>query len=80
MTIAYHFVDEKLRDGRPIPADGEWLVHEGDAVLCESGLHASRDPFGALQYAPGATLCLVECEDIVWTKPATNSFAAVERS
>ena len=63
---AYHFVAETLRDGREIPADGEWLQHLGDEiVICESGLHASKHPFDALNYAPGATLCLVECEDIV---------------
>jgi len=59
--IAYHFVGEKLRDGRPVPPDGETLVHKGPLVLCRSGLHASVHPFDALQYAPGATLCLVEC-------------------
>ncbi len=63
--IAYHFVADTLRDGRPIPADGEWLVHEGPAEICETGLHASAHPYDALQYAPGPTLCLVECEDIV---------------
>lgn len=62
---AWHFVGDKLRDGRPIPADGEWLVHEGPVQICESGLHASREPFDALKYAPGATVCLVECEDVV---------------
>ena len=65
MIRAYHFVGDTLRDGRPIPADGEWLVHGGEVVMCESGLHASRDPFDALQYAPGPVLCLVECEGIV---------------
>ena len=63
--IGYHFVGATLRDGRPVPPDREWLVHEGDATLCESGLHASRHPSDALNYAPGATLCLVECEEIV---------------
>jgi hypothetical protein len=63
-VYAYHFVGEKLRDGRPIPPDGEWLVHEGEMVICESGLHASKHPLDALNYAPGGTLCLVECEDI----------------
>lgn len=61
----YHFVGNTLRDGRPVPPDGEWLVHDGPAVLCESGLHASRRPWHALQYAPGETLCLVEVADIV---------------
>ena len=62
---AYHFVGDTLRDGRPIPPDGEWLVHEGPIVICESGLHASRHPFDTLQCAPGNTLCVVECEDVV---------------
>jgi hypothetical protein len=62
---AYHFVGPTLRDGRPVPPDGEWLVHEGPVKLCESGLHFSRHPFDALLWAPGATLCLVEVEDIV---------------
>ena len=59
-NLAWHFVGEKLRDGRPVPADGEWLEYKGSLVLCESGLHWSRQPFDALQYAPAATLCLVE--------------------
>src|SRR5215475_12160297 len=62
---AWHWVNDTLRDGRPVPKDGVWLEHEGPAAMCESGLHASRDPFDALHYAPGNVLCLVECEDIV---------------
>jgi hypothetical protein len=58
---AWHFVGDTLRDGRPVPKDGEWLVHSGEVELCASGLHASRDAFDALRYAPGSTLCLVEC-------------------
>jgi hypothetical protein len=61
MLKAWHFVADKLRDGQPVPADGEWLVFKGQPILCQQGLHASRDPFDALQYAPGSTLCLVEC-------------------
>ena len=64
-VTAYHFVGATLRDGRPIPPDGEWLEHDGKVVMCNSGLHASRHPFDTLQFAPGSTLCLVECEDIV---------------
>ena len=64
-ATAYHFVGETLRDGRPIPADGEWLTHDGPVVICEHGLHASRRPWHALRYAPGNTLCLVECDGIV---------------
>lgn len=62
---AWHFVGELLRDGHPIPADGKWLVHDGIVCMCESGLHASRHPYDALRYAPGNTLCLVECDEIV---------------
>lgn len=62
--LAWHFVGEKLRDGRPVPEDGEWLEHEGEIVWCQNGLYASRTPFDALGFAPGANLCLVECENI----------------
>jgi hypothetical protein len=59
-NYAWHFVGDKLRDGSPIPADGEWLEYKGELRMCESGLHWSRQPFDALHYAPGETLCLVE--------------------
>ena len=58
---AWHFVGDTLRDGRPVPADGEKLIFNEEPILCIQGLHASIDPFDALTYAPGATLCLVEC-------------------
>ncbi len=65
MIAAWHFVGDALRDGRPIPADGEWLVHTGPVEICATGLHASRRPAHALQYAPGPVLCRVECDDVV---------------
>ena len=65
MIKAWHFVSDTLRDGSPIPKDGVWLKHTGKVVMCESGLHASLNPFDALQYAPGNTLCLVEVRGIV---------------
>jgi hypothetical protein len=61
---AYHFTADRLRDHRPIPAIGETLTHTGSIDWCESGLYASRDAFDALQYAPGARLHRVLCEDI----------------
>ena len=57
---AWHFTAATLRDGRPIPADGVVLHHDGPLVMCESGLHWSRTPLAALQYAPGPILCRVE--------------------
>ena len=54
--IGYHFTGLTLRNGAPIPAVGEWLHHEGVISPCHSGLHASRNPFDALEYAPGETL------------------------
>jgi hypothetical protein len=63
---AWHFVGATLRDGRPIPPDGEWLVHEGPLDMCKAGLHASRHPFDALQYAPGETLCLVDMDGEIY--------------
>lgn len=59
--LAWHFVGQWLRDGSPVPPDGEWLEWHGPLKMCESGLHASRDPFDALRYAPGPILCRVEC-------------------
>ena len=57
---AYHFTNDKLRDGRPIPRKRVWLKHKGAVIPCQSGLHASIHPFEALQYAPGHLLHLVE--------------------
>ena len=62
---AYHFTAARLRDGRPLPAIGEWLEYDGEVKICESGLHFSRDPFDALRYAPGNLLHLVEVDGIV---------------
>jgi hypothetical protein len=64
-VLAWHFVDDRLRDGRPIPADGVELRHDGLVMMCQSGLHASRKLADALQYAPGNTLCRVEMRDVV---------------
>ncbi|HED4877355.1 TPA: hypothetical protein R4K21_003174, partial [Stenotrophomonas maltophilia] len=60
VLTAFHFVADTLRDGRPVPADGELLIHDGEVELCAQGLHASIDPYDALTYAPGNVLCLVE--------------------
>ena len=56
---AWHFVGETLRDGRPIPADGEWLIHGEELIMCEKGLHASQSILDASTYAPGTTICRV---------------------
>lgn len=64
-VLAWHFCGDTLRDGQPIPRKGVWLKHEGPVKMCESGLHASRRLIDALKYAPGNTLCWVECLDIV---------------
>jgi hypothetical protein len=57
---SWHFVNSKLRNGDSVPPDGKWLKYNGPLVMCESGLHGSLEPFDALQYAPGNTLCYVE--------------------
>ncbi len=59
MGKAWHFVGDTLRDDRPVPKDGEKLVHDGELVMCESGLHASERIIDALQYASGSTICRV---------------------
>ncbi len=60
--LAYHFTGETLSDGRPLPAIGEWLVHEGPIIPCESGLHGSVHPYDALQYRLGHMLHHVEID------------------
>jgi hypothetical protein len=63
MIRAWHFLNgDELRDGTTAPKDGEWLEYSGKLVMCESGLHASIDAFDALLFAPGNTLCLVDCD------------------
>ena len=63
--LGWHWTGDALRDGRPLPAVGEWLEHEGPVVICESGLHGSRAIFDALRYAPGHMLHRVEFADVV---------------
>lgn len=63
-TLAWHFVGSALRDGRPVPPDGEWLEHRGPIHICRSGLHASHEPYDALGYAPGNILCRVKLQGI----------------
>lgn len=75
---AWHFVGDTLRDGSPIPADGETLVHLGPIVPCQSGLHASVRLIDALQYAPGPTLCRVACSGEI--KHDGDKFAATSRT
>jgi hypothetical protein len=58
--FAWHFTGNKLRDGSPLPKIGVWEHYEGKLELCAAGLHWSRDPFDALQHAPGANLRRVE--------------------
>ena len=62
--LAWHFVGETLRDGRPIPPDGKWFAHKGPVVMCETGLHASTRMIDALMYAPGNTICRVAVDII----------------
>jgi len=77
---AWHFVGETLRDGSPIPEDGVPLVYTGKMELCVSGLHFSRQPFDALKYAPGGTLCLVEVGGTVVEPEGENKGICSERT
>lgn len=59
----WHFLREgrRLAHGdRRIVVPGETYRVEGEPVLCQHGLHASRQPIDALQYAPGPVLCKVQ--------------------
>ena len=62
---AYHFMADRdgkpvLRDGRPCPAKGETLRHDGALGMCSAGLHASPRAIDALRYAPGPWVARVE--------------------
>lgn len=63
--LAWHFVGDTLRGGRPVPADGVELRHYGPVVMYESGLYASVRAIDALQYAAGTTACRVLVRDVV---------------
>lgn len=76
--LAWHFVGETLRDGSPVPADGVTLMFDGKPILCSDGFHASIDPFDALQYAPGNTLCRVRCGGII--KHGKDKLVCTERT
>ena len=77
---AYHFVGTKLRDGRPVPPDGETLVHDGPIELCVIGLHASRTAWQALQNAPGCVLCRVHCGGRIMEYQANDKLVCTERT
>ena len=64
---AYWFSDgDKLGYGdKRVPAVGVTHKHDGAIVICKAGLHASKHPFDALQFAPGNTLWLVEYGGLV---------------
>ena len=78
--LCYHFHANVLRDGRPISPFGEWLEHTGAVIPCESGLHASVHPLDALQYAPGATLDIVDLEgDLTPHGAPVDKYAGIRR-
>jgi hypothetical protein len=58
----YHFTPIKLRDGRPIPAVGEFLEHPDDIYLGEAGFQPREHPFDTLQSSPGSMLHKVKQE------------------
>ena len=59
-TYGWHFANATLRDGSPIPKDGVWLPPIKDIEICVHGYHGSLQPWDALKYAPGHTLCYCE--------------------
>lgn len=78
--LAYHFTGDRLRDGRPLPAIGETLVHDGPIVWCGSGLYWSRKPHQALIYAPGPMLSLVRVGGTIIEPDDEDKGASTERT
>jgi hypothetical protein len=65
-VLAWHFVesDRKLRyDSRELTVEAGHIysVLDGPLVMCQRGVHASRKPLDALDYAPGPVVCRVRC-------------------
>lgn len=58
--LAWHFVGDTLRDGRPVSPDNMPLHQDGPIVLCKNGLHGSERLIDALYHAPGLILCRTE--------------------
>ena len=56
---AWHFVaqDRILANGSGLLVEPGYIYGEpeGSLKMCERGMHASRDPFDTLTYAPGPT-------------------------
>lgn len=52
-VLAWHFTGDTLRNGAPIPEPGVTLRNYGGLVMCDRGLHASKQILDALDYAPG---------------------------
>ena len=75
---AWHITGDTLRDGRPIPAVGETLTHDGPIKWCESGLYASLRLIDALGYARGSRVHRVECRRI--EERDENKFVCHERT
>jgi hypothetical protein len=75
---AWHFTTDKLRDGRPVPAVGAVLKHEGDVVACRSGLHASKRLRDCIGYAPFGTTQLHRVE--LWGDVSEESDKLVARN
>ena len=61
---AWHFLnaDWRTSSGGLLVEVGKPLIHVGDLVLCNSGLHASTRAIDALSYSRGPVVTLVECE------------------
>src|SRR3990167_9534846 len=51
-VLAWHFVGNKLKDGRPLPKSGVVLKQSGTIVPCKNGLHGSIKIVDGLRYAP----------------------------
>jgi len=79
--MAWHFLpsakafNHDWEDKRP--EVGKTYRITGKPELCERGLHACRNVFHALSYAPGTVLCRVKC--FGWVSEEGDKFACTSR-
>jgi hypothetical protein len=78
--LAWHFLADNrlMRDGYG-PVEAGWTyMYDGLPIPCHQGLHASRRAIDALDFAPGAVICRVECAGRV--VEGHNKLACTERT
>lgn len=77
-THAWHVVWGKLRDGRPVPKDGEELRFDDEICWCATGLYASKTLYHAIWYNIGLFGSKLAIGEPQFCRVATKEIERVE--